>query len=122
MKDRQELAREGEELATRYLVDAGWTILERNFRYGRGGEIDIIARDADCTVFVEVKTRQSRSCGPPELAVTASKRRQIIRLARGWQWLHGKHELFCRFDVIAVTIIRGKPEIHHIAHAFTATS
>lgn len=122
MKDRQELAREGEELAARYLADAGWTILERNFRYGRGGEIDIIARDGDCTVFVEVKTRQSLSCGVPELAVTASKRRQIVRVARGWQWLEGRRELFCRFDVIAVSIIRGEAEIHHIQNAFTTTS
>ena len=122
MKDRQELAREGEELAARYLADAGWTILERNFRYGRGGEIDIIARDGDCTVFVEVKTRQSLSCGVPELAVTASKRRQIVRVARGWQWLEGRRELFCRFDVIAVSIIGGEAEIHHIQNAFTSTS
>lgn len=122
MKDRQELAREGEELAARYLADAGWTILERNFRYGRGGEIDIIARDGDCTVFVEVKTRQSLSCGVPELAVTASKRRQIVRVARGWQWLEGRRELFCRFDVIAVSIIHGAADIHHIQNAFTSTS
>lgn len=121
MKDRQQLAREGEEIATRYLVDAGWTILERNYRYGRGGEIDIIARDGDCTVFVEVKTRASRSCGAPELAVTPAKQRKIVRVARGWQWLQGRRELYCRFDVIAVSMFPGDLRIHHIPNAFTAT-
>lgn len=121
MKDRQQLAREGEEIAARHLAEAGWTILERNYRYGRGGEIDIIARDGDCVVFVEVKTRQSRSCGAPELAVTPAKRRQIIRVARGWQWLEGRRELTCRFDVVAVSVFPGDVRIHHIENAFTAT-
>ncbi|MBE0645996.1 MAG: YraN family protein [Bacteroidetes bacterium] len=122
MKDRQELAREGEELAARYLADAGWTILERNYRYGRGGEIDIIARDGDYTVFIEVKTRQSLACGAPEYAITPSKQRQVIRIARGYMWLEGRGELICRFDVIAVSVIRGVPHINHIRNAFTSTS
>ncbi|MFZ1730953.1 MAG: YraN family protein [Bacteroidota bacterium] len=122
MKDRQELAREGEELAARHLSEAGWTILERNYHYGRGGEIDIIARDGDYTVFVEVKTRQSLACGAPEYAITPAKQRQIMRIARGYMWLQGKGEMLCRFDVVAVSIIRGQPQLNHIRNAFTSTS
>lgn len=122
MIDRQQLAREGEELAARYLIDAGWTILERNYRYGRGGEIDIIAREGDYTVFVEVKTRRSLACGAPEYAITPAKQRQVMRVARGYMWLRGRGELLCRFDVVAVSIIRGIPRINHIRNAFTSTS
>ncbi|MFA6234809.1 MAG: YraN family protein [Bacteroidota bacterium] len=122
MKDRQELAREGEELAARHLIEAGWTILHRNYHYGRGGEIDIIAREGDYTVFVEVKTRQSLACGAPEYAITPAKQRQVMRIARGYMWLQGKGELLCRFDVIAISIIRGRTNINHIMNAFTSTS
>jgi putative endonuclease len=121
MKDRQTLAREGEELATRYLIDAGWRILERNYHYGRAGEIDIIARDGEYLVFVEVKTRQSRSCGEPEYAITRAKQKQLLRVARGYLWLQGIDETPCRFDVISIMILSGRPEIHHIRNAFTST-
>lgn len=122
MKDRQSVAREGEALAARYLIDAGWQIIERNYHYGRAGEIDIIARDDEYIVFVEVKTRRSRSCGAPEYAITRAKQHQLLRVARGWLWLQGGNETPCRFDVITISIMFGRPEIHHIRNAFTSTS
>lgn len=121
MIDRQKLGKNGEDAAAAFLRERGWRILERNFRYGRAGEIDIIARDGEWTVFVEVKSRRSLACGAPEYAVTPSKQRQLIRLARGYMYLRGAGELLCRFDVITVEYrTGGEHSIHHYENAFTA--
>ena len=100
MKNRQESGREGEERAVGFLQKKGYEILQRNVRYKRG-EIDIIARDGDTVVFVEVKSRSSSGFGVPEEAVDRRKQRQLCRLAllylqkKGWL-----HRVDCRFDVI----------------------
>ena len=117
-----DIARKGEDLAVRYLEESGWSILERNFHYGRAGEIDIIAKDGAYTVFVEVKTRSSPRFGAPELAVTPAKVRQLLRIARGWMYVHGRGELLCRFDVISVELHHETPLFHHIRNAFTSDS
>lgn len=114
-----ELAARGEDLATGYLVELGWTLVERNYRYGKG-EIDIIAMDGAVTVFVEVKTRLSPSYGPPELAVTPSKRRQIIKVARGYLFERQAAECECRFDVVTVEFPDGHPRYNHLRNAFQA--
>ena len=112
-----ELAARGEELASELLVRNGWTIVERNYRFGRG-EIDIIALDGGVTVFVEVKTRLSTEYGPPEYAVTPSKQRQIVKVARGYLFERQLAECECRFDVVTVEFIRGTPSFNHIRNAF----
>jgi putative endonuclease len=123
MIDKQTLAREGEDAAAAYLNKAGWRILERNFHYGRAGEIDIIARDGEWTVFVEVKTRRSAAYGAPEYSITPAKQRQLMRIARGYMYLHGAGELLCRFDVITVDYrYSGDHVLNHIHNAFTALS
>lgn len=119
---RQKVAREGEQLAAEYLEREGWQILDRNFRYGKAGEIDVIARDGEYTVFVEVKTRSSDAFGAAAYAVTPGKQRQLQRLARGWMFIHGMGELLCRFDVITVEFARGEPVINHIRNAFTSST
>ena len=96
----------GEDLAFEFLKKNGYKIIERNFRI-RGGEIDIIALDSDCTVYVEVKTRTSRRFGLPEEAVTPWKLRFLARAAKFYrnnrQYL--KLPLLERIDVVAVDLI-----------------
>ncbi|MFJ4650322.1 YraN family protein [Nocardia sp. NPDC088792] len=112
------LGAHGEELAARFLRDAGMEIVARNWRC-RYGELDLIVRDGDVTVFVEVKTRSSLVCGQPAEAVTYLKQQRIRRLALVWlheqpgPWLH------VRFDVISVLIRRARePEIRHLQAVF----
>ena len=112
-----ELAARGEALVAGYLADLGWTLVERNYRYGKG-EIDIIAMDGTVTVFVEVKTRLSPSYGPPEYAVTPSKQRQIVKVARGYIYERQLAECECRFDVVTVEFPDGQPRYNHLRNAF----
>lgn len=91
-----------EELAARYLEKQGYSILERNFS-SRYGEIDLIAKDKDTIVFVEVKYRSSISAGDPAEAVTARKQARIRKTAQYYLCRHQISESVpCRFDVAAV--------------------
>lgn len=82
---RGALGRYGEELAARYLTEAGMTILERNWRCGRTGEIDIVARDGDAVVVCEVKTRSAGAAFEhPMAAVTPAKAARLRSLAECW--------------------------------------
>ena len=71
-KHKQEIGKKGETVAVRYLKKQGYRIIEQNYR-SKAGEIDIIAREKQSLVFVEVKTRSSRSFGSPKWAITAKK-------------------------------------------------
>jgi len=112
------LGKRGEEIATAYLKGLKFTIIERNFRC-KGGEVDIIARDGKTLVFVEVKTRRNLSFGPPQLALTPFKQRQISKAALTWL---ARNKLFgagARFDVIAIFLPNHEvPMIEHIRDAF----
>lgn len=101
MRAKDALGRYGEDLAVRHLEHAGITVLERNWRCTLG-ELDVIARDGDCLVVCEVKTRRSTAYGTPVEAVTPRKARRLRRLAL--QWLD-ERQVFAptiRFDVIGV--------------------
>lgn len=91
----------GEDLAVCYLENQGYTIVERNYRK-RIGEIDIIARDGECLVFIEVKTRSNRRFGSPFDAVDFRKQQQISRVALAFMTQHRFGEVPVRFDVIGV--------------------
>ncbi len=95
------LGRRGEELAGKFLKKAGYKILESNYR-GRLGEIDLVAEDGDCLVFVEVKTRGSLACGHPLESIDSRKQRQLIKAAREYLAEHGAEERVCRFDAVSV--------------------
>ncbi len=121
-KQRQTLGRWGEAKAAEYLEGLGYEILRRNARTPYG-EIDLIARQSSVLVFVEVKTRRTRSFGWPEEAVTPQKWEHLISSAEdllqrelGWDgdW---------RFDVIAVETHsrEAEPQITHYEHAFTGS-
>lgn len=115
---RRRLGRWGEDEAARHLARQGYAIVERGYR-GLRGEIDIIARDGETLVFVEVKTRTDEDFGPPEEAVTPAKQTQVRRIARAFLAERGLGSPFCRFDVIAVeTGDGGKPVLRHLVDAF----
>ena len=95
------LGRRGEELACKFLKKAGYKILELNYR-GRLGEIDLVAEDGDCLVFVEVKTRGSLACGHPFESIDSRKQHQLIRVAREYLAEQGAEERICRFDAVSV--------------------
>ena len=107
----------GEEVAVDYLVKKGYRILERNFRFERG-EIDIVAEENGVLVFVEVKTRHSKSVGDPEDAVTIGKRDQLRKVAEGYLFKHNIDGRECRFDVVAVERLSSQVHIRHIENAF----
>lgn len=107
----------GELLALNYLQNLGYKILQRNYRYDRG-EIDIIAEDHRELVFVEVKSRRSRSYGTPEDAVTPQKESYIKRTAEGYLLEHNFEGTPCRFDLIAIEWTGHEHEIRHIRKVF----
>ncbi|MEU9665537.1 YraN family protein [Streptomyces bobili] len=86
---RGALGRYGEELAARRLADAGMTVLDRNWRSGRTGEIDIVAREGDVLVVCEVKTRRDGGFQHPMAGVTPEKAERLRGLAQRWIQAHG---------------------------------
>lgn len=107
----------GEDLAVRYLENQGYVIVERNYSK-RIGEIDIIARDGECLVFVEVKTRRSNRYGSPFDAVNFRKQQQVSRVALEYMTQQRCLEVPVRFDVVAVHLQGQSPRLELIKNAF----
>ena len=107
---------EAEDLAARYLARKGLAVLEKNFRV-RGGEIDLICRDGDSLVFVEVRLRSNSEYGGAAASITPTKQRRIIQAARHWLAKHG--EQACRFDCILLDAL-DESRIEWITNAFAA--
>ncbi|HEX9656510.1 MAG TPA: YraN family protein [Bacteroidota bacterium] len=107
----------GEVLATKFLRELGMEIIETNYRFERG-EIDIIGREGDVLVFVEVKLRFNDAFGEAEYAVTLRKQRQLKRVAEGYYHEHELRNQECRFDVVAIMMHDRKPEIRYYKNAF----
>ncbi|WP_028802457.1 YraN family protein [Streptomyces sp. 142MFCol3.1] len=112
---RNALGRYGEDLAARRLTEAGITVLARNWRCGRTGEIDIVARDGDALVICEVKTRKAGSFEHPMAAVTPAKAQRLRGLAERWVQEHGGAPPGgVRIDLIGVVLPgRGAPAVEH---------
>ena len=109
----------GEELACQLLRRGGYKILLRNYTCSLG-EIDLIAREKDVLVFVEVKSRRSLSAGEPVESVTYHKRAQIIRCANYYLSRFNLHDRPCRFDVVSVKMDSdGQIDAHIIRDAFS---
>ena len=106
----------GETAVTGYLAAKGYEILARNYR-AWGGEIDIVAKDSDYIVFIEVKYRRQLAYGRPAEAVTHKKRRAIIAAAYGYLAEYCRGDENCRFDIIEV-FGREQLTINHIENAF----
>ena len=114
--NKRQVGTQYESMAVQYLTEAGYHILERNFRC-RTGEIDIIAKDGAYLVFVEVKYRASAACGSALEAVDYRKQQSILRVAQYYMVSHGYGtHTNSRFDVVA---IQGT-EITLIQNAFGA--
>ncbi|MDT0402238.1 MULTISPECIES: YraN family protein [Streptomyces] len=110
------LGKYGESLAARRLAQAGMTVLERNWRCGRTGEIDIVARDGDALVVCEVKTRRAGPFQHPMEAVTAAKADRLRGLAERWLQEHGGAPPGgVRIDLVGVLLpARGAPVVEHV--------
>jgi len=117
--DRQTLGKTGEELACHELGRRGYVILARRYR-SRFGEIDIVARDGQVTVFVEVKARAGDEFGGGAAAVTPWKQRRIAQMALDYLSRHNLHDRPCRFDVVTVDVHDKEPDIVVYADAFEA--
>jgi putative endonuclease len=116
MNARGALGRYGEDLAARTLRESGLTVLARNWRWGRRGEIDILATDQDALVVCEVKTRRESDFQDPLAALTARQMTRLRTLAERWTAEHGGAPPGgVRIDLVAVTLPgRGAPRVQHV--------
>jgi putative endonuclease len=114
------LGTKGEKLAGRFLRRNGYKILYRNFRGRTGGEIDLVCRDRDTLVFVEVKTRTGEDFGRPFDAVDRKKQQRISRGGLAWLRLLDDPDILFRFDVVEVIIGKDEePRLELIRNAFS---
>ena len=118
MSEHNDVGREGEALAANFLQQKGYEIVDRNWRYGPK-EIDIVARDGDTMVFVEVKTRSTLAFELPQEAVTKRKMKNLVEAADAYLIQHNI-DLESRFDIVAV--LNGNPPkvIEHLEGAWQA--
>jgi putative endonuclease len=121
MADHLDFGKKGEEVAGDYLQKKGYTILEKNWRYGKH-EIDLLAKDptGKYLVVVEVKARHSQYGGAPEAAVTREKQRSLIRAANAYVVARNSSDEI-RFDIISILQTREEETIRHIEDAFYPT-
>ena len=111
---RRALGDYGERLAERYLRERGLAVIDRNWRCARG-ELDLVARDGDCLVFCEVKTRRTERFGAPVEAVDRRKAARLRRLASAWLQAHDEHAGHVRIDVIGILRPRhGPARVRHV--------
>ncbi len=108
----------GEIIASKYLAENGFEIVEQNYRF-KHGEIDIICKKDGILIFVEVKSRYSLNYGEPEYGVTKAKQKQVRKMASAYFFDKGIEECECRFDAIAILFDGNKDyTLNHIENAF----
>ncbi len=117
LSSTKEKGNRGEELAVSFLAEKGFEIIERNYRYGKG-ELDIIARDKEFLVFVEVKSRESLEYGKPEEAITKRKMSQVRKITEAYLAEKDIREENIRFDVVAILFLNDEVTINHYENAF----
>jgi putative endonuclease len=109
--------KQGEEIAVAYLKGEGYQIIERNYRC-LFGEVDIVAKDRDMIVFVEVKSRKSELYGDPQTAVSLEKQKKLCRISIKYLEERRFYPCNARFDVVAVKMLPTGNEIELIRNAF----
>jgi putative endonuclease len=117
-KSARDKGSEAEKIAAAYLESKGWIVLDQNYFFQRA-EVDIVAYDQTCIVFVEVKSRSDTYFGHPEESIDHIKERNIHKAAEAWMYERKMEGSPARFDVI--TIVRKgneAPEIKHFEDAF----
>ena len=118
---RRATGQQMEQLASRYLRKQGLQVLENNY-YSKRGEIDLICRDGDTLVFVEVRFRKSDGLTSGAESITPTKTRRIIHTAQCYLQQHALWQMPCRFDVVDISRSSlGRHHIHWIANAFDTT-
>ena len=118
---RHTLGRAAEDAAAAWLAHAGLAVIERNVRFAEG-EMDLVCRERDVWVFVEVKCRRASWGDAPGAAVSWRKQRRLVRLARHWLKWKRLDGVRCRFDVVEVTVGQdGARTIRHLRAAFDAS-
>lgn len=110
---KKDFGNSGEDIAVQYLKSHGHIILKRNF-YCKQGEIDIITKDKNEIVFIEVKSRSSTEYGLPSESVTKQKIQHLYKTARYFLYKNKMLNEFVRFDVVEILIKSGKFNINHI--------
>jgi putative endonuclease len=115
---RRKLGRRGEQIAAAYLQRLGYTVLERNWRCPLG-EADIIARDGDCLVFVEVRAWRPGQYGTPEASITSRKQAKMLEVAQSYLQSVGLDDVAWRIDVIAIEMgnVMQVKRLNHIRSA-----
>jgi putative endonuclease len=111
------LGRKGEDLAHRYLRSCGYRVIARNYKPGPDSEIDIVAREGNTLVFLEVKSRLSSEFSAPERAIDAEKQKRIMKAARSFISRSGDAWNNVRFDTISV-VFSHPPAIAHYKDVF----
>ena len=114
------LGRTGEVIAKKYFESLGFEFVAENYRYQRA-ETDLIFKDEKSKriIFIEVKTRRTKTFGEPEESVTEKKQEQMIKSAQGFLMTYPEYDDYeKRFDVMAIMIEDGKEKINHIENAF----
>ncbi len=113
---RKQTGRRGEDIAAAYLLQNGYTIVTRNWRC-EYGELDIVARQSDVLVFVEVRTRRGDRFGTPEESITPAKQARLVDLAQAYLQQSGDPPPRWRIDVVAVQLGAGAAQVNHIENA-----
>ena len=116
-RERQDLGKWGEDLALKKVKKLGYKCIVRNYRCPLG-EVDLIARDGETLVFVEIKTRRGRSLEYAKEAVNQRKRRQLSKVALAYMKANGCAESKARFDVVVINLDGGEQEIEVVRNAF----
>jgi putative endonuclease len=116
-RERLDLGKWGEDLALQKVKKLGYRCIVRNYRCPLG-EVDLIARDGDTLVFVEIKTRKGRSLEYAKEAVDKRKRRQLSKVALAYMKANGYSEARARFDVVVINVEGKEEEIEVVRNAF----
>ena len=116
--DRVKLGRLGEELAGRFLREQGYQILTTNYRCPQG-EVDIVAKDGEEVVFVEVRTRRSQGFGTPQESLTRAKIRRLVATSQDYLQGYGGADTNWRIDLVSIRLDQGNrlEDIDHLRHA-----
>lgn len=116
MAKNQEIGKKGEDLAAVYLKNLGYEIIATNWRYSYY-EIDLIAKDGNIIVVVEVKSRSTNQFANPETSVDNKKRSKLIKAAEAYIF-NNNYMGELRFDIVSIIFGAKEPKIYHIKDAF----
>ena len=113
MYKRHVIGKRGEDIATEFLIKQGYNIIERNFQC-KMGELDIIAKNKEYIVFVEVKTRSNNKFGMPVESITNKKLQSIYKTAKYYMHINNIKEKYTRIDAIEIYFKNSKYKINYI--------